>query len=55
MKQFDINKKTDKRTNTIANKALNNNKKQNILANKKINAIADKTINTNKEQNITIS
>ena len=37
----------------VADKAINANKKQDIVADKKLNAAADKAINTNKKQDTT--
>ena len=37
---------------TTANKAINTNKRQDIVANKKLNATADKTIDSYKKQDI---
>lgn len=37
--------------NTIADKAVNKDKKQNILANKKLSTTTNKTINAIKKQN----
>ena len=63
VKQFDINEKANRKSNTLSNKTINidkkpkfvanqtidTNKKQNIKANKKLNAIANKTINIDKD------